>query len=269
MKKLIILLCLFLPILAIGQNPYSIFSCTEEVKMFDESTKSWRPVKKGTKIDAGTLLIAPNKESVQILDDRTNRIYTNIHCGKVTVGSILDKSSKAANSILTNLNKQIAKNITKQKGSGYSTYGVTTRGLKETLDFADSLYYAIYSNIKNPSPSECKKIEKVKHENNIISFIIKNESDDPIYVSIVYGNMDQMQVCLTESMFEGGAVKIPAQTSLDLSAYKFVDQEEDKQYYLVSSNESFSLIPISNNLKYMRAPRFEAEQNLVEITPAH
>ena len=269
MKKLILLLCLFLPILAIGQNPYSIFSCTEDVKMFDESTKSWRPVKKGTKIDAGTLLIAPNKESVQILDGRTNRIYTNIHCGKVTVGAILDKSSKAANSILTNLNKQIAKNITKQKGSGYSTYGVTTRGSKDSLDFADSLYYAIYSNIKNPTPSECKEIEKVKHENNIISFIIKNESDNPIYVSIVYGNMNQMQVCLNDSIFEGGAVKIPAQTSLDLSAYKFTESQDDKEYYLVSCKTMFSLLPISHKLRYMRAPLFEAEQNLVEITPAH
>ena len=269
MKKLIILCCLLIPLCALGQNTYVIYNCADGVQVFDTISKTWRSTFVGEKITSETSINLPDKTCVQILDTKTNRIYSNAKGGKTTISDVIDKATKMANSSFANLNKQIAKNISKQqKGVGYSTYGVTTRGLEEGITLSDSLYCSLYSCIVENTNSDLVQFKMINMSDNTVSFEIINTSNIQMYISILFGNKDSLSICLGNDLSEFGVIQIPPQTSMDLSSYCFVKPSGDQQYYLVTSSKAYSLEPIKSRIKYMREPDYILEERIVNTTKA-
>jgi hypothetical protein len=265
MKRIILLLCTFLPILASAQSKFSVYRSVEDVVRYEDNLRY--PVQKGDLLSERDLIEVPVKQGIHILEKETNRIYTNVKAGKQTVGAIIDKSEKDANSTFTNLNRQISKNIAKNsQGKGYSTYGMTTRGLSDELTFVDSLYYSIYTCVNNILDNDVISMKKIVNEDETISFMIDNTGSKVIYVSILYGNPSHLTICLDGVLSESGAVPIPPHSTLDLSSYRYIEPDTHAGYYLVSSDNMFDLSYIKSRLLYMRAPDFILDENIATLS---
>lgn len=64
---------LLIPLCALGQKTYVIYSCADGVQVFDTIFKTWRSTFVGEKITSETSINMPDKTCVQILDTKTNR----------------------------------------------------------------------------------------------------------------------------------------------------------------------------------------------------
>lgn len=267
MKRIILLLCTFLPILASAQSKFSVYRSVEDVVRYEDNLRY--PVQKGDLLSEKDLIEVPIKQGIHILEKETNRIYTNVKVGKQTVGAIIDKSEKDANSTFTNLNRQISKNIAKNShGQGYSTYGMTTRGLSDELTFADSLYYSIYTGVNNVNENDIVLMKKIVNEDQTVSFMIDNTSSKVMYVSILYGNPSRLTICLDGVLSESGAIPVLPYSTLDLTSYKYIDAETNECYYLISSDKMFDMSYIKSKLLYMRAPDFTIEDIITTVSIA-
>lgn len=269
MRRIILLLLIFLPMVSYAQGKYSVYRCVEDVKVYNNGSRTWTPVEKGDVLDGNDLVEVPVKQGLHVLESGSNRIYANVKAGKHTVRDIIEKSVKDANSTFKNLNRQIVKNVAKSgQGKGYSTYGMTTRGLGDDLNFADSLYFSIYECIRNFQSVDCLSLCKVNNEDGTISFLIENNSDVVLYVSVVYGNISHISLCLEDELMELGALPLHPHTSLDLTSFKFIEPLEGENYYVIASEQGFDLAPIKTRLRYMREPDHSADAGLVMIAVA-
>lgn len=266
MKRIILLLSIFLPFMAFSQSKFSVYKSVENVILYDNDNLH-HPVKKGDLLNEKDLIEVPVKNGIHILEKATNRIYTNIKAGKQTVGEVIAKSEKDANSTFANLNRQIVKNISKNNhGKGYSTYGMTTRGLSGDLTYADSLYFAIYNTIHDMKPVDYLTLEKKSNDDGTVSFLIENNGENVIYVSLLYGNSTHLSICLEEGFAECSSIPLPSNSILDLTSLKFIEPLTGEEYYVVASDKEFDLSPIKTMLRYMREPDFSADPALISIS---
>ena len=265
MKRIIMMLCVLLPVIAFSQSNFSVYKSAENVILYNDDNLH-HPVKKGDVLKESDLIEVPVKNGIHILEKGTNRIYTNVKAGKQTVGAIVTKSTKDANSTFANLNRQIVKNISKNnQGKGYSTYGMTTRGQSEELTYADSLYYAIYSIIQDIKSVEYLSPETNSYDDGTVSFIIENNGENDVYISLVYGNSSHLSICL-EGFAECSSIPLPSDSRLDLTSLRFVEPLPGEGYYVVASEKEFDLSPIKTMLRYMREPDFSADPELISMS---
>lgn len=269
MRRVVLLLFVLLPVVAYSQSKYSVYKCVNDVKAYNTDSMAWGSVEKGDVLDGNDLVDVPVKQGLHVLESGSNRIYANVKAGKHTVRDIIEKSEKDANSTFKNLNRQIVKNVAKSgQGKGYSTYGMTTRGLGDDLDFADSLYFSIYECIRNIQSADCLSLCKVSNDDGTISFVIENNSENVVYVSVVYGNSSHISLCLEDEFMELGALPLQPHTSLDLTSLMFIEPLEGENYYVIASEHWFDLAPIKTRLRYMREPDYSADADLVMVAVA-
>ena len=269
MKRVVLLLFVLLPVMSYSQNKYSVYKSAGNVKTYNTDSMVWASVEKGDVLDGNDVVDVPLKYGLHVLEPGSNRIYANVKVGKHTVRDIIEKSKKDANSTFKNLNRQIVKNVAKSgQGKGYYTYGMTTRGLGDDLNFVDSLYFSIYECIRNFQSVDDLSLCKVTKEDGTISFVIENNSETVLYVSVVYGNSSHISLCLEDEFMELGAFPLQPNTSLDLTSFKFIEPLEGENYYVIASELGFNLAPIKTRLRYMREPDYSADADLVMIAVA-
>ena len=269
MRRIVLLLLIFLPMVSYAQGKYSVYRCVEDVKVYNNGSRTWLPVEKGDVLEGYDLVEVPVKQGLHVLESGSNRIYANVKAGEYTVSAIIEKSEKDANSTFKNMNRQIVKNVAKSgQGKGYSTYGMTTRGLSDDLTYADSLYYSIYKTIRENTAEEDLSIKKIVNDDATISFVVENNSDSILYVSVVYGNSSHLSLCLEDGLVECSSIPLQSNEILDLTSIKFIEPLTGDDYYVIASEREFDLSPLKTRLSYMREPDFTAAEDLIIMSTA-
>ena len=269
MRKVIMILCLILPLSVIAQERYSVYSSNSDTFVYNNETKSWESASKGTTLSLESIVNVGDKGEFQVLDSQTQRIYSSVKTGKQTIQSLISKATKKSNSTLGNFNKQVASNISTSRSFNkiYSTYGVTTRGDGE-LTFADSLYYSIYKGINSLDVPELVYFQESLNADSTISFTVVNNTEELYFVNVVYGNNSKLSPCFDENIGREYALIVSPNSSLSLTGFSFMPANDGSRYYLIASKRRFSLALVKNSLQYMMQPDFSAESEFLYVIPA-
>ncbi len=265
-RVLLTLIFIALSLSLSAQGRYTVYDCGSGARVFRTDSRSWAAVTKGEALQENTVLHIRQKGAIKILDNSTRRIYTNVKTGKQSVSSLIQASTKSSNSTFGNLNRQIAKNVknSDHRGRYYSTYGATTRGEGE-VTYADSLYYAIFKGLSTPSSPEHLRLDVSHNDDGTVSFMVKNESEVPYYVTILYGGTSNLFPCLEETIPGTDVIPVAPHSSANLLSYKFMAPSGGDDYYLIASRCEFWTEPIKNALRYMTPPDYSADSHLVQV----
>ena len=268
-RALITLIFIVFSLAAFAQERYVVYDCGPDARIFRSSTRAWDALVKGESLQENTVLHVRQKGALKILDKDTRRIYSNAKTGKQTVSSLIKASAKSSYSTFGNLNRQLAKNVknSDHRGRYYSTYGATTRSEGE-LSYADSLYFDIYRGIHETASPETLRLVETKDLDGSVSFTVINDSDTRYYVTIIYGNESHLEPVLSEGIFGADVIPVSPRSSANLLSYKFIAPTGSNKYFLIASSREFWMEPLKNALRYMVAPDYSADAELVKVIPA-
>lgn len=268
-RALITLIFIVFSLSALAQGRYVVYDCGQGARIFRNESRSWDDIKKGETLQENTLLHIRRQGLVKILDKTTNRVYSNVKTGRQSVSSLIQASSKSANSTFGNLNRQLARNVrnSDHRGRYYSTYGATTRGDGE-VSFADSLYYSIFHGISNQAFANQLRLDEILNNDGTVSFSVTNESDESYYVTVVSGDSSHLTFCFDDSLYGVDVIPVLPHSTADLRSYKFVVPSGNDSYYLIAAQREFWTEPLKNALRYMVAPDYSADAELVKVIPA-
>lgn len=270
MRRLLILFILVCcaSLSAYAQGELVIYDFTQGARIYRQDAKKWDTLHKNERVTENTLVNCKAKGAIQILDKRTNIIYSNVNTGNQRISEVVKSSAKRANSTFKNLNAQISKNV---KGGTQSSknliYGATVRG-NEELSVYDSLYYSVYNGIVNNKVSDVISSNRVALDDDTFYFSITNSSDIKYYITIIRTSESGTYICVRDDIYNFDIITISPQSTIELKDLIFLDESSEYKYYLVASTNTFSLKPIESALKYMTPPEYEIDTFIVDIIPS-
>lgn len=240
MKKIAFLyFCLLSVFSGIAQKQYEIYRVEGEALVQRQGSDKWQKAELKMKLAEGDVVNVKGNGTISFLDGKCGRIYQSSTTGKSTVKMRVEKSEKETSKMFKNLNKELVKAANKdaKSNNGYVSYAASSRGIPPEADIYDSVYALLRQGV---FPSESVvDVKKQTDGNGFCSYIVTNNSDETLYFNAVAVNGERTQVLYDFNQETIGMLPIDANMTVDLSAYKFMD--ENKGSIFVFSRRKFCL----------------------------
>lgn len=130
MKRYIFLILFIFFVCTITAQRYLVYKTSGNVTLCHKNATVWQKTGKRDKLELSDRLNIPKGASLSVIDNESTQIYRNTGSGLMTVKELVDKAKKNNNSVISNLNTELADNKLKSKKSvSYTSLGVSSRGL--------------------------------------------------------------------------------------------------------------------------------------------
>lgn len=273
MKRLLIVLCMVLPMLASAQQNYQIKNVVGDVTLRHNNETNWVKVKALMYVDLDDILNVKKGGSVTIVEKSTGRVFVTKKAGKVSVQNRLVDVENNAQGVFAALNSNVRKSVKKHgcDNRQYGSVGAVTRGCDTCpipVDIYDSVYAGIlYFANSSQSVNEANGIvvEKTYVPEGTLSLTLKNTSDKLLYCNVVlvselYNKKTNM--FRAKSNYE----KTPMETNKKVSICYYFD---DMDFIPLEPGDKVDLtsFPLVNNGQYLLiASEVNLSSKLLETT---
>ena len=252
-----------------AEQKYKIFDNPSKAQIYLTESSNWAICAKGEIIASNDVLRVVKKNGIKILDCSTNRIYSNVATGTMTVSQIVKNSQNKSNSILKNLNTELRKSINaKENSTRYVTYGATSRGSDSSISYVDSLYSSIYSGLHKNGTNLPEGIDVRKSiKNDSFSLVIENHTDEDFFCQLICINgTESASFCYEFRQGHLDCLPLMRYSKLDLSPFSFWDNGTI-QFFLIMSHTPIPTTALIGPLENCQEPRIKVGSNLVFVIP--
>lgn len=262
MKHLIIIfLSLFAFVVSAEAQDYMIYKFEGAVQIMAKGTTTWSPAKKRMVVNSSCKIRVPKGGSIEFSETTSGRIISSPKAGEYTIREIVSSDKKKAESIFSSLNKKLAKDIKSEsdKNSHYVTYGATTRGLSDDVEYSDSLYSSIYHYIKTTESIENSDVQlkKVSDSEDLFHFEISNNSGVTRFVNVLKYQEGICAYCFDFNYDGFNQLPITNGKTADLSNVHFLQDESSARYILIATPRPYKLGDLLYLLSKGQKPEYD------------
>lgn len=227
----------------------------------DVTVNGRRKAEKRMEVSSSDELTIPRNAAVSILDTKSNRVFSSLSQGKMTVKELIDQAQKNTSNITRTTNEEVLRAVAENgrtKADGYGIAGasihVANAVIHAPADLPEGVSYLSY--LRGLGDGEDYNDENdaillrrdINYDDETFRFAVFNTLSKPLYFNIIQQRTDRDP----ELHFLDNPVAAPrTQTIVDEYLYILPDYREG--YIVVASDKDFSL----EDVKKLLDPGYE------------
>lgn len=219
-----------------------------------------KPVKRMT-VSSSDELTIPRNAAVSILDTKSNRIFSSLSQGKMTVGKLIEQAQANTSSITRTTNEEVLRAVAenaKSKSDGYGIAGasvhVANAVIHGPLLLPEGVSYLSYLRglgDKEEYNDEYDAIllrRDIDYDDETFKFAVFNTLSKPLYFNIIQQRTDREP----ELHFLDNPIAAP-RTQTIVDEYLYILPDYPDGYIVVASDKDFTI----DDVKKLLDPKYE------------